>query len=208
MNFSILDGREEFIPKLRGNKTWYSVYDHKKLFDLGIDLEDLKKTEPVLENMKYYPLPSSWTFYGFITGACIMKIALVTICICCFKGKLSIKNEKPSKRTSSLKRQRINIEHLVLKNRYPEVRNVKMEKMHEIFCNPTLEPQGNIILDEVRALPPVPPRSLVQGKGETYMDPTPEKEVEIENITQAISPMSRKPEKKEKIKITPLRVKW
>ena len=59
------------------------------LLDLGVDVEELKKERPFLENLVYSPLSSGWSIATLAVGGASTVIALTIFFICCFKGQIS-----------------------------------------------------------------------------------------------------------------------
>ena len=73
------------LPTLNTTEKIYSFLDNKRLFDLGVDLQDLEKERPMLKNLIYAPLEKPWLSSGVILGGAGVLILI----ICGFKGKLS-----------------------------------------------------------------------------------------------------------------------
>lgn len=142
------------IPALKENITWQPIYDHKKLFDLGIEVENLKQDRPFLENMIYSPLSSPWTFYSVITGSCVIIVGLFITFLCCFKGHISCRN-KDSK-TDSNRSNFNNSDILDVGIIGREYNARKQKRVNELLCNPTRETQERILLDPLRCGQTVP----------------------------------------------------
>lgn len=87
-NFTVDSKKLEQIPTLAANMSIVSFYDRKKLFELGVDIADLKDDKTFLENMIYSPLSSHWTITSIALGALIMIAALIIYFTYCFKGKI------------------------------------------------------------------------------------------------------------------------
>lgn len=146
LNITIEEGESQLIPTLKNNLTWHSIYDHKKLFDLGVDVEDIKKSVPTLGNMIYSPLSYPWTFYSMISVVGIIISAVIIIMMCKFKNHITCKEK--SKPQPKFTRNDI-------------IHHVQIEKkdetaLHEIFCNPNLIPQKTILLDRSKVSLPLP----------------------------------------------------
>lgn len=92
-NFSMDNVQMNLIPSLNTNISMVSFYDHKKLFDLGINIEDLKKDRPFLENMIYSPLESGWSIGALAFGTTIMLTIIILSFVFYFKGKISCVNK-------------------------------------------------------------------------------------------------------------------
>lgn len=158
MNFSLNSIDNKLIPKLKGNISKYSIYDHKKLFDLGVDIEELKLSRPQLENTIYSPLSSTWTLCSIITGAVIMLGSLVIIYKCLIKGNTSCKTEDDTK-VQPHNKNSIKIEHIPIIT----IDKARMHKPYNTLPRPTLE----IMMDSIESLPP-PPNIKHE---ETYLEP-------------------------------------
>ncbi|XP_055541154.1 uncharacterized protein LOC129727380 [Wyeomyia smithii] len=198
MNFTWEESTMHLIPTLSGNFSKVSFYDRKKLFDLGIDVEVLKKQRPFLENLIYSPLSSGWTIASIGTGAIIMLATLIVLFICCFKGQISCpqnkkyvssyskeRKSKPFKqrnpKVSILKKPRSSppkiplrgqkITHLgpLIDPREPNSDAEMLKRMKDIFANPNLEHNGEILL--MRELNPQANLPAIQKLEEEYMEP-------------------------------------
>ena len=73
------------LPLINKTEKIYSFLDNKRMFDLGIGIQDLKSERPMLENLIYAPLEKPWWTSGIILGGVGILLAI----FCGFKGKLS-----------------------------------------------------------------------------------------------------------------------
>ena len=73
------------LPLVNKSEKIYSFLDNKRMFDLGIGIQDLKSERPMLENLIYAPLEKPWWSSGIILGGVGILLAI----FCGFKGKLS-----------------------------------------------------------------------------------------------------------------------
>lgn len=152
INFTAENINFQLIPKLKGNMSSYSVYDHKKLFDLGVDIEELKLDRPHLENMVYSPLSSNWTLYSIILATVIITTLLLILSVRFISGKITcVRQEKVESPPSKLRN--VKIEHIPATAQS----DPRTNKLFNVFANPSLESHGEIMLDSVKCLPPIPP---------------------------------------------------
>ena len=77
------------LPGRTNREKIYTNIDLKKLFDLGVDVEDLKHDQPHLENLIYAPLENPWMSFSALAG--VSGIILI-ILIC--KGKVTLCTRK------------------------------------------------------------------------------------------------------------------
>ncbi|XP_055548464.1 uncharacterized protein LOC129732030 isoform X3 [Wyeomyia smithii] len=138
LNFTLDSWRMKFIPSLDKNTSVLSVYDRKKLFDLGVDIEDLKRERPFLENMLYSPLSSGWTIGGLTTVGVIVLISLY-IFACRRNNSFKDSSQRPV----------VNIKDIEIIHHTPTQKTIanRNNDIQEVFENPNLVRFGDILLN-------------------------------------------------------------
>lgn len=63
----------------------YTYIDKKKLFDIGVNVNDLKHDTPLLKNLIYAPLRNPWTSFWVIAGIAAAFVLGLLFC----KGRLT-----------------------------------------------------------------------------------------------------------------------
>ena len=84
-NFELREKEFSNIPTLNGTEWSNSVFDKKQLFDLGIDVQEIKKHRTVLQNIIYAPLENPW----ITTTSIAVMGGLIAIFLFCFRGEIS-----------------------------------------------------------------------------------------------------------------------
>ncbi|XP_058820915.1 uncharacterized protein LOC131683118 isoform X1 [Topomyia yanbarensis] len=77
--------KDKGIPSLSKRNKIVSLFDTKKLFDIGVEVDEIKNHRTTLENLAYAPLENPWTTFSVflvIGGA-------LGIFFLCFKGEIS-----------------------------------------------------------------------------------------------------------------------
>ena len=64
------------LPSWHGHERVYTGVDMKKLFDLGVDIRDLKQDEPELKDLIYAPLESPWISLPMISAVCVLVLVV------------------------------------------------------------------------------------------------------------------------------------
>lgn len=82
----IEDWMIEYIPIFNSTTKKIDIIDHKKLYDIGIDLTTIKKHKTVLENLEYAPYNYPW---WFLSGSILIPLTVIFMFIACFRGKIS-----------------------------------------------------------------------------------------------------------------------
>lgn len=165
LNFTLDTWETLMVPTLKENKSLYSIYDHKKLFELGVDIEDLKNSKPVLENMIYSPLSSPWTIYSLSAGTVIILIIIIISFICCFKGNISCHKEYHTKTPSRYNKS--DILHLGVINNPHKIVQDNQNTRKSSQCSTGLKTEQKLSVHKSRDLPALP---IIGEKEEYYLE--------------------------------------
>ena len=90
------------LPLLDESEKVYSLLDNKRLFNMGINIQNLKSERPMLENLIYAPLENPWWSSGIILGGIGITLAI----LCGFKGKLLCCARNSNLKVASTPKQR------------------------------------------------------------------------------------------------------
>ena len=115
------DWQLSHLPLVNKSEKIYSFLDNKRMFDLGIGIQDLKSERPMLENLIYAPLENPWWSSGIILGGVGVLLAI----LCGFKGKLSCCTRVSTHRITS--RQNLRDENILKQE------NIEMSILNQIM---------------------------------------------------------------------------
>lgn len=82
------------IPILNVSEKVYSVLDHKKIFNLSVDLDYLNNHKIQLKEMEYKPYTPSSTTWWFSHSILVIPMVIITLFFCFFKGEISFCTKK------------------------------------------------------------------------------------------------------------------
>lgn len=90
-NITIEDWKVELLPLLNSSEKVYSFIDQNKLFEIGVDINNLKSRNTLLENLVYAPYNYPW---WFSTTMLTIGGGILVFLLCVVKGKVSCCEKK------------------------------------------------------------------------------------------------------------------
>lgn len=76
----------ESLPLLNGSGKIYSIINNKKLFDIGVDINQIINHKTMLQNIEFTPYNYPWWFSSI---GLISITSIIILLLWCFKGKIS-----------------------------------------------------------------------------------------------------------------------
>ena len=106
--FTLGEWQTSQLPVINESEKIYSLLDNKRLFNLGIGVQDLKSERPMLHNLIYAPLENPWWSTGVLVGGAGIIFAI----ICGYKGKLTCCTRVATVKVSNATEQELPIKYL------------------------------------------------------------------------------------------------